>query len=159
MRIRRILVPTDFSDCSEHAIKYAADLALELGARIVVLHVVEPIITGDIYGFGEIAGLEAELRRSATLRVQRTVAQLERRGIRSRGFVESGAAASTILDHGGKSADLIVMGTHGRSGFSHLLMGSIAEKVVRGARCPVLTVRESRAQKPSSRAKSRKPRR
>lgn len=159
MRMRRILVPTDFSDCSDHALHYAANLARDLGARVIVLHVLEPIIAGDIYGFAEISGLNAELKRSATRRIARNVARLQKRGIRSRGLIGSGRAAPAILDHAGKSADLIVMGTHGRTGFSHLFMGSMAEKVVRGARCPVLTVRESRTRKATNSSAARKRRR
>ena len=157
--MRRILVPTDFSNCSEHALHYAANLARKLGARVVLLHVIEPIIAGDIYGFAEISDLNAELKRSATRRIARNVARLEKRGIRSRGLIDSGPAAPAILEHAGKSADLIVLGTHGRTGFSHLFMGSVAEKVVRGARCPVLTVRQSRTRKPASQSAARKRRR
>ena len=110
MRIRRILVPTDFSDCSDHALHCAANLARNLGARVTVMHVLEPIIAGDIYGVAEISGLNAELKRSATRRIARNVARLQKRGISSRGLIGSGRAATAILDHAGKSADLIVYG-------------------------------------------------
>lgn len=103
--------------------------------------------------------LSGELKRSATRRIARNVARLQKRGIRSRGLIGSGRAATAILDHAGKSADLIVMETHGRTGFSHLFMGSVAEKVVRGARCPVLTVRESHTRKATSPSAARKRRR
>jgi nucleotide-binding universal stress UspA family protein len=157
MRIRRILVPIDFSAGSDYALKYAAVLAREFGARIIVFHALEPLILGDIFGSPEIAGLNEELRRSASRRVTLLVARLRKRGLRSQGVIERGPAAHAILEQAAKSADLIVMGTHGRSGFSRLLMGSVAEKVVRGARHPVLTVREPRrpARRPA-RARSRR---
>jgi len=144
MRIRRILVPIDFSAGSDYALKYAAVLAREFGARIIVFHALEPLILGDIYGSPEIAGLNEELMRSASRRVTLLVARLRKRGLRSQGVIERGPAAHAILEQAAKSADLI-------------LMGSVAEKVVRGARHPVLTVREPRrpARRPA-RARSRR---
>jgi nucleotide-binding universal stress UspA family protein len=160
MRIRRILVPIDFSAGSDYALKYAAVLARKFRARIIVFHALEPLILGDIYGFPgspEIAGLNEELRRSASRRVTLLVARLRKRGLRSQGVIEHGPAAHAILEQAAKSADLVVMGTHGRSGFSRLLMGSVAEKVVRGAHHPVLTVREpGRPARRPARARSRR---
>jgi universal stress protein A len=140
VRIRRILAPTDFSDPSAAALEYAAALAQKLGARLIVTHVVEPITGGDMYGWAEAVSFSAEMKRHARRRIAALVATLSKRGIRNRGLTMEGFVAQSILE-AAKSVDLIVMGTHGRSGVSRLLIGSIAEKVVRGARCPVLTVR------------------
>jgi universal stress protein A len=140
VRIRRILAPTDFSDPSAAALEYAAALAQKLGAHLIVTHVVEPITGGDVYGWAEAVSLRAEMKRDARRRIAALVATLSKQGVRNRGLMMEGSVAQSILE-AAKSADLIVMGTHGRTGVSRLLIGSIAEKVVRGARCPVLTVR------------------
>jgi nucleotide-binding universal stress UspA family protein len=141
MRIRRILVPTDFSDCSAHAVDYAVGLARTLPSRITLIHVFEPVSAGDIYGFVEVTSLNEQAERSARRKIANDVARLRKRGIAATGVVSVGAVASAIVRHAAKSVDLIVIGTHGRSGLNRWLLGSVAERVVRLAPCPVLTVR------------------
>jgi len=140
MRIRRILLATDFSDCSEPAVNYATALALELGARVTIIHACEPIIAGDIYGTLEAVTLHDQVERAARRSMDALVAHLAKQGVRSSGTVEDGRAEDVIL-RSSRSADLVVIGTHGRGGLSHLFLGSVAERVVRAARCPVLTIR------------------
>jgi nucleotide-binding universal stress UspA family protein len=145
MTITRILVPTDFSADADAAFRYAIELAKPFGAIVELLHVVEdPLAAGmwsaEIYT-AEIAGLQINLVKDAEARL-RSIIEDTKTPIRLTGEVQTGAAAATILDAArDRHSDLIVMGTKGRTGLSHLLMGSVAERVVRLAPCPVLTVR------------------
>jgi universal stress protein A len=142
MVIKRILVPIDFSNYSLNALAQACGLAEHFGAALVLLHVIEPIhfITeSDVY---------AEQRRASTAQLTRLRADLEKKGHRVRLLIRGGIPSRVIVEAARSNrADLIVMGTHGRTGLAHLLIGSVAEKVVRVSACPVLTVRPARARK------------
>jgi nucleotide-binding universal stress UspA family protein len=122
--VTRILVPVDFSPHSGRALRYARALAARLGASVEVLHVLEDPVATDTAA--------RHLEEWATggyddLPVARTV--------------RSGAAAPAIIEHAGTiGADLVVMGTHGRTGMNDLFMGSVAGRVVEHAPCPVLTL-------------------
>ena len=146
-RITRILVPTDFSETSDAALRYARTLADTFGASLHLLHAFEdPYAAGalapEVYGT-----VPQELRDSAlelaNTNLEERLPAADRERYRGATTVVTGAPAAAIVkyatDHG---VDLIVMGTHGRSGVAHLLLGSVAEKVVRTAPCPVLSVRE-----------------
>jgi nucleotide-binding universal stress UspA family protein len=143
--IATILVAVDFSPHADRALKYAAMLAQRLSARLELVHVVEdPFITGAwnpeayVPDAGELLeGLIANAeRRLATL--GQSAAAL---GVAAKTAVLSGRPAQAIVEHAEAGGfDLIVMGTHGRTGLSHVMMGSVAERVVRRAPCPVLTV-------------------
>jgi nucleotide-binding universal stress UspA family protein len=145
MTIKRILVPTDFSTHADAALRYAIALATPLGATVGLLHVIEdPLAAGmwasELYS-AEIAGLQINLAKDAEERLSRTVAEIASSVVTDR-EVRTGRAAATITEAAAESkADLIVMGTAGRTGLAHVLMGSVAERVVRTAPCPVLTVR------------------
>lgn len=144
MAIKRILVPMDFSSDSLHALACAAELASSFGAELRLLHVVEPIYVAEPYlGISPNVGrFLDEQRRIGKEQLERIAADLKKQGHRVRTAVEYGSPAPVIVDtakSGG--ASLIVMGTHGRTGLAHMLIGSVAEKVVRRASCPVLTVR------------------
>lgn len=139
MEIKTILVPTDFSSPSRQALELAASLAKDHKAKIVVAHVMEP---PPVYGEGQLAysfedvGVEEARRQLATVVPSDSAIKCEHKLMR-------GDAASQILHAAEElAADLIVMGTHGRTWLAHLLMGSVAEAVVRRATCPVLTVRQ-----------------
>ena len=153
MKVKKILAPVDFSDVSNQSLKAAASLAEQLGAKMVVLHAVEPVyFAGTMFGPEiNVPQLVEEQRRAAASAMQDMIAGLRRKGIDATGFVETGTPYDVILRTAEeKKCDLVVMGTHGRSGFSHLLLGSVAEKVVRYAKCPVLTVRGAEKAKPAS---------
>lgn len=137
--VRRILVPVDFSECSFDALDYACYLAKRLGAAVDVLHVRDPESWDDgdpvsgAYGDHE----PDEALHDAMLR-------LERDGVKGGAMVETGPAEKAIVRVAiAWRHDLIVMGTHGRTGLSHLLLGSVAEEVMRRAPCPLVTVRAS----------------
>jgi nucleotide-binding universal stress UspA family protein len=143
-----ILVATDFSEPSAAAVEYARTLATSFGSTLHLLHVVEaPSVTGPLgtpVFVSEGPALQGQLFEEAKERLEDLVTPADR----SHGNVVTevivGTAARTILDFAADhDMDLIVVGTHGRSGMAHLLMGSVAEKVVRGALCPVLTVRKA----------------
>lgn len=140
----RILVPVDFSDHSAEATRIAADLALRFGASLALLHVYDPLAYALPDGFIPMPQaqtdkllemLHSQLASSQRVAVEAGVAQVDTKLLH--GFV-----AGQIVDFASQGKfDLIVMGTHGRTGIRHLVMGSIAERVVRLASCPVLTVK------------------
>jgi nucleotide-binding universal stress UspA family protein len=151
IRIKRILLPTDFSDCANQARDYACLLAEQLGAELHLLHVLsDPLQSAPAFGMGLVSPellkrsdedhrkLEAAARGklNATLNEDwKAGKEVACRICWGNPFVE------IVRDAREHEVDLIVMGTHGRSGLSHALLGSIAENVVRHAPCPVLTVR------------------
>jgi nucleotide-binding universal stress UspA family protein len=146
LTISRILVPVDFSAYSERALDYAIALAARLDASLHLLHVVEdPMVTGALVPEGvmtDFAELRAELMADAEQRLLAYRGQAERAGVPVVTAARWGFTSATILEYAaGLNIDLVVMGTHGRTGMAHLLMGSVAERVVRQAACPVLTVR------------------
>ncbi|UCF38123.1 MAG: universal stress protein [Acidobacteriota bacterium] len=140
MKIERIVFPTDFSEESERALPHALEIARRFDARISLLHVRTPY--GDDPRRPEFRFFD---ERKYEEYVEQCLADLLD-GIETQELVETVlvkdvAAASGVLDYADQSeADLIVMGTHGRSGLAHFLLGSVAEKVVRHATCSVLTV-------------------
>jgi len=144
--ITKILVPIDFSPHAARAFGYATALARRLGAELTLVHVVEdPFATGawgaEVYipNIGELLqNLIAAAERQLTTLQDGAVAQ----GVTTRTAVITGRPAQSIIEHAAsEGCDLIVMGTHGRTGLSHAVMGSVAERVLRKAQCPVLTVR------------------
>jgi universal stress protein A len=149
--IRSILVPVDFSAHSDRAVAYAAHLAKQLNASIELLHVVnDPVLAGawgtEVY-VPDLTDLLAALRTDAETRLAITITSLRRQGLAASSVVRPGIAERTILEHvtAGRF-DLIVMGSHGRTGLSHVLLGSVAERVLRHSPCPVLTVSATAAQ-------------
>ena len=143
--IQKIVVPIDFSDASKHAAQYAAALARRLDASLHLVHVLEPseMVTGpfEFYG-GPPAEFLDQLYWSKRSQLVAIGAGLDG-DVRVTSEVRHGTPAECIrdaaVDYG---ADLVIMSTHGRSGLSHLLMGSVAEQVIRTARCPVLVIRD-----------------
>lgn len=141
--IKRILVPTDFSEAADAALTYAIDLAAKLGASVSLIHVFDDPFANGVYS-GEYIPMPADMRAEIIADLRRKLAE----AVARRGHSEMnpevlvGSTARTIVDGAAeRNADLIVMGTHGRGGMAHLLLGSVAERVVRTASCPVLTIR------------------
>jgi len=147
LTISRILVPVDFSAHSESALEYAIALADRLDAMLHLLHVVEdPIATGALNPEGvmtDLTELRAELIADAEQRLLAYRGQAERAAVPVVTAARLGLTSPTILEYASTfNVDLIVMGTRGRTGVAHLFMGSVAERVLRHAPCPVLTVRD-----------------
>jgi len=143
MKSQRFLVPTDFSEHSAVVVEHAVDLASRLDAELVLIHVVEPVyFAGAMYGSVYNGPIAMEQVSAAEDAMANLVADLEKRGVVVGGSVASGTPHEIILKEAETAkADMIIMGTHGRSGLGHMLIGSVAEKIVRTAKCPVLTVR------------------
>lgn len=148
MQIRRILVPVDFSERSVPALRYALDIAKEMGARVDVVHVWEPpayVAPDMMVSLAEEDGDRtiAELARTEISKeMQRLLEELNERGDGGvKGRLEVGAVPKTIINLANSGEyDLVVIATHGRTGISRLVLGSVAEQVVRSAECPVLTL-------------------
>jgi nucleotide-binding universal stress UspA family protein len=140
MLVRRILVPVDFSPCSRAALNYAADLGGSLGASVDLLHVWAGLYHHSLEGEPLALFAHSELAQE----METLLAELERRGIDAHGRLAMGTPREAIVRAAtdGKY-DLIIMGTHGRTGLAHLFLGSVAESVFRRAPCPVLTIRAS----------------
>ena len=144
--ISRMLLATDFSAASDVALEYATTLAVRFGASLHLLHVIEdPSVAGSWIpelGLATVPPVCAAMIDEAADRLARLRNGLERSGVKVTSEVMVGGPAAVIRDvAAARGCDLVVMGTHGRTGVAHLLLGSIAEKVVRTAPCPVLTVR------------------
>lgn len=143
----RILVPVDFSPCSRAALDYAVFLSERIGATIDVLHVWEPPQHAApemfvLWHQDSHLTLSEFAESEAAQEMDRFLSSVERKMLRARGRLEVGEPVSTILRCATDGEyDLIVMGTHGRTGLAHLISGSVAERVVRRAPCPVTTVR------------------
>jgi nucleotide-binding universal stress UspA family protein len=144
INLKTILVPSDFSECSDAALRYGLELARRFNADLHLLHVVQDPVTQPwaAEGFSvPVFEVVDEWRTRAAERLAAAVPDADRARVTIVSVVATPYAE--ILDYAAKHAvDLIVMGTHGRGGVSHLLLGSIAERVVRRAPCPVLTVRQ-----------------
>lgn len=143
MKIQTILCPVDFSDCSKDALPYAKSFAESQKAGIILLHVVEPYVLPIEYGLAPIpyVELEAEAKKNAIAQLEKIGKQFFS-GMKVEYLVGAGRSSEVILETAkNRKADMIIVSTHGRTGFSHLFLGSTAEKVVRQATCPVLTVR------------------
>ena len=141
--LKKILCPIDHSDCSKEALKYAVSLAMKDEAKLLLLHVI------DIRSFNE--GLDA---MSTQIPNEETIEQLRvklincipeeiRNDMDVEAIVSQGIPFAEIISTAKKKEiDMIVIGSHGRTGLKHMMMGSVSEKVVRKAPCPVLTVRQ-----------------
>ena len=142
--ITHILVPVDFSAHSEVTFRYATTLALRLGASIELLHVVENPSPNGLSSL-EVPIPTAEVRESVVAdRSERLSRYTAPSRLRLQRTLRVGTPVQTILGYAESGAfDLIVMGTHGRTGLAHLLMGSVTEQVIRHAPCPVVTLRDA----------------
>ena len=144
MATQHLLVPVDFSENAQQALEYAIRLASKLEARLTLLHVIQalPLGGGDMgvtvpYTYLEV--LEAEIAR----RMQACLERVTAVGLEGESIIVKGVPFQEILETAKtQQVDLIVMGTYGRTGLQHVLLGSVAEKVVRLAPCPVLVVRQ-----------------
>ncbi|BCA54926.1 putative Universal stress protein [Nitrospira sp. KM1] len=139
--LNRILVPVDFSDCSLDALEYAAMVAGQTKASLEVLHVLEPVYYGLDFTF-ERTEQRDQRRDNLTKRLDELAASLTKASIKVSTRLRGGVPADMIIGEAtGSSSDLVVMGTHGRRGLSHLMGGSVAEAVLRRGNHPILTVR------------------
>jgi nucleotide-binding universal stress UspA family protein len=146
IKLNRILVATDFGEAADAALNYGRALARAFGARLTVLHVVEDLMTASVGIEGYVGGypdFQRDVEDSARKRLQTLLCDNDRIELGATTELrKSNSAAMTIATYARDlHADLIIVGTHGRGPMAHLLMGSVAERVVRTAPCPVLTVK------------------
>ena len=142
---KTLLVPTDFSDVSSAALDYARMLRDRLGCSLHVLHVLEdPLsIVGLADGYGLPPDFIQQVERDARDRLQNLLATIEGPGPHVTLLIREGSPFVEIVRYAREEhIDLIVMGTHGRGPIAHMLLGSVAEQVLRKAPCPVLVVRK-----------------
>ena len=144
IRIQKILLPTDFSEYSAAATKYACELATKFDAELHLLHTLETHLTSTP-GFGMGLALPNYINESKAAAEKSLAGVLDAKWAESRTVIHAiveGSPKVEIIQYARKqNIDLIVLATHGRTGLPHVLMGSVAESVVRTAPCPVLTVR------------------
>jgi nucleotide-binding universal stress UspA family protein len=145
IKIANVLVATDFGKASHSALDYGREFARTFGARLHVLHVIEnPLIwVGPEAAGVDMVQMQKDLEKNAAEQMDHLLTAEDRQQLGAVSVIRTGrTAAMEIVDQAKViKADLIIMGTHGRRAINHLLMGSVAEKVVRLAPCPVLTVR------------------
>jgi nucleotide-binding universal stress UspA family protein len=146
--VRLILVPIDFSPHAEAVLEWATHLAEEHGSRVVLLHVYHlPVEFQQLEGAYLPPDFWSSVRNEAETTLERHAAVLREQGVEVEIAVCEGYAGTVIIEEAtSRNADLIVIGTHGRSGLTHLLLGSIAERVVQKAPCAVLTVKPRSAE-------------
>lgn len=141
--IQRILLATDFSDTSAQAVEYAVLMAKTFGASLHVLHVLEPEIVTMMDGQTYLLpNYFEEIERQSAERLERVITGDDRNRLAVTLVMRKGTPFLEIIHYArDQKMDLIILGTHGRGALAHVLMGNVAEKVVRKAPCPVLTVR------------------
>jgi nucleotide-binding universal stress UspA family protein len=145
INLKKILVPIDFSGFSKNALKYAVPFAKQFDAEILLLYVVEPTIYPADFSFGQIGlpGIEEEMRKRGTEELIKLAKDEISDVVKSRTRVETGKAFTEINRVAKEEEiDLIIIATHGHTGIEHAIFGSTAEKVVRKAPCPVLSIRK-----------------
>jgi len=144
--LKQILVATDFGEASDVALRYGQTLATHFGAHLHVLHVAQNTYFNAVGSDAYVAlspDLQEEVEGAAKQQLAERLIDSDRSGPETTAIVETSTSpVFSILEYAKRNrVDLIVMGTHGRGPMAHLLMGSVAERVVRLAPCPVLTVR------------------
>jgi nucleotide-binding universal stress UspA family protein len=146
--LKTVLVATDFGGPAEVALTYGRELARTFGATLHVLHVAADLSANVNSWSGtvpELGGFQADLEENARKRLERWLPVEDREVLHAKtAVVTSMRTAQAIVDYAkDEHADLIIVGTHGRGPLAHFMLGSVAERVVRSAPCPVLTVRHS----------------
>jgi nucleotide-binding universal stress UspA family protein len=143
--INKVLVPIDFSDYSKIALKYAVDFAQKFNAEMFLVYVVEPVIYPPDFSMGQIAipSVNTEWDIKAKEELDKLADSEIPDGVKVKTTIKTGKPFLEIIETASEEdVDLIIIATHGHSGMEHILFGSTAEKVVRKAPCPVLTLRE-----------------
>ena len=143
--INKVLVPIDFSDYSKSALRYAVNFAKSFNAEIILIYVVEPVIYPPDFSMGQIAmpSINTEWDDRAKDELQKLAKSEIIGAVKVKTIIKTGKPFVEIIETAKEeNVDLIIIATHGHSGVEHILFGSTAEKVVRKAPCPVLTLRE-----------------
>jgi universal stress protein A len=154
MKIKRLLVPVDFSGSSAKMLKFAIDFARMHEAEMLLVHVIEPMNYAVPRWIPEPTALLEEQRKEAAAKIARLADRARAKRVKCTSEVHFGVVYEVIADLARESgADMIVIATHGRTGLAHMIIGSVAERVIHNAACPVLVVRTIQ-----SRREARRPR-
>ncbi len=143
--IKKVLVPIDFSDYSKNSLKYAVNFVKCFNADLYLIYVVEPVIYPPDFSMGQIAipSVDLEMDKRAVEELQKLAKKNIPGEVKVETIVKTGKPFIEIIETASEqNIDLIIIATHGHTGVEHILFGSTAEKVVRKAPCPVLTIRE-----------------
>jgi nucleotide-binding universal stress UspA family protein len=147
----RIFCATDFSEPAEHAWQVAENLASVHRAEVVLVHAFVEMPTYPEVATGQVHTVWEEQRRWVQQALDQRAAAAEARGVGARGLLVTGPPAEAVVDAAARDgADLLVVGTHGRTGLERVLIGSVAERIVRAAPCPVLVVRPTKSRRGSA---------
>jgi nucleotide-binding universal stress UspA family protein len=142
LKLKTILVPTDFSKESKKALRYAIPFARQFNAGIILINVVQPHYVGGEFGVVDFPVIEAGLQKDSAEQLAALATKNVRDLVPVKTVVRTGSPVNEIIDAAkALKADLVILSTHGRTGLRHVLLGSVAENVVRHAPCPVLIVR------------------
>jgi nucleotide-binding universal stress UspA family protein len=144
--LKQVVVATDFGEAAQAALDYGREFARTFGAKLVLLHVVDNVLMRPYAAEGYVATypeLQREIESAAQKQLDATLDEDDRRTLNAEAIVlKSNNPAAAIVNYARDTdVDIVIMGTHGRGAVAHMLMGSVAERVVRTAPCPVLTVR------------------
>ncbi len=140
---KNILLPTDFSKGSEEAYEHAKDIAKSMGAKVHLLHVIQPVVypTGIELAHESLINLESDLEKIGEENLNKVSERLKTVGVESKNTILMGKPSEQIMEYVNKyNIDLVVIATHGSSGIERFLFGSTTEKVIRKVQCPVLVV-------------------
>jgi nucleotide-binding universal stress UspA family protein len=136
----RILIPTDGSETAMHAVEVGLDIAQRFNAQVTIISILDVKALVSVHQGLGVPDMYAYQQESADAAAEAALKIAEEKGVKATAIVRRGEPAADIIEESGKH-DLIIMATHGRHGVTHLLLGSVAEKVVRFATCPVMVVR------------------
>lgn len=141
-KVKKILIPTDGSDCSLRAAELGTSLAKMLGAKILVIYIIDTVILAEITKGAEEEVIEKELKEKGERYLKYIIKLAEKEGLKAEAILAKGEPHDQIVHYArSEGADLIVMGTYGKRGAERILIGSVAERVIEYAPCPVLVVR------------------
>ena len=148
-KLKKILYPTDFSEASLEALKYAVNFSRNCQAKLILMHVVNQKIFSEGLSLARVSAPEAlgqEMAAEAGRQLKMIIPVADRQGLDTEFVIRSGMPFLEIINYAkDNQVDMIVIGTNGRSGMEHAMFGSTAEKVVRKAHCPVLSVKPATA--------------
>jgi nucleotide-binding universal stress UspA family protein len=147
-KVNEIVCPIDFSPPSNAALKEAIGMAKQYGAKLILVSVVEPIVTGLMLSVYTYQQYVKRLKNTAREQLKAMITKHVPKGMRVTALVKTGDPADVIVRTcKSQRADLLVVATHGRRGWGHLIFGSVAEKVIRMAPCPVLVIHPPKKRK------------
>jgi universal stress protein A len=156
MKIKRLLVPVDFSDSSAKLLEFAIDFARMHDAEVVLAHVIEPMNYAVPRWLPEPTTLLEEQRKEAATQIAKLQEFARGKRVKCSSEIHFGVVYEVIADLARQlEADMIVIATHGRTGLAHMIIGSVAERVIHNATCPVLVLRTLESQRRARRARAK----